>query len=191
MKPRQRTCKIKAPGCEGKFLPLNSLQPCCLNPKCIIENKNQVQAKKHRRELKEFRQRNKSRAQWLKEAQAAFNKWVRVRDASRPCISCNLPANYKENRRGGIWDCGHYRSTGSCPELRFNPLNAHKQCVECNRHRSGNVVEYRINLLKRIGADNLDWLEGPHEPKKYTIEQLKEIKATYTRMAKELEAKAA
>jgi len=52
--------------------------------------------------------------------------------------------------------------------------------------RSGNVVEYRINLVQKIGQDKIDWLEGPHDPKHYTRDELAEIKRTYSRMAREL-----
>jgi len=45
--------------------------------------------------------------------------------------------------------------------------------------KSGNILEYRIRLVKKIGQAAVDWLEGPHEPKRYTIDELKEIKAEY------------
>jgi hypothetical protein len=32
----------------------------------------------------------------------------------------------------------------------------------------------------------VEWLEGPHEPKKYTIEDLKSIKETYRQKLKAL-----
>jgi hypothetical protein len=33
--------------------------------------------------------------------------------------------------------------------------------------------------VKRIGQEKVDWLEGPHAPKRYTIDELKAIKADY------------
>ena len=81
---------------------------------------------------------------------------------------------------------GHYRSVGACPELRFEPLNIHRQCVKCNRNLSGNAVEYRIRLVLRIGAETVAWLEGPHEPRKYTVEEIKTIKAEYRAKTREL-----
>ena len=116
------------------------------------------------------------------EAQAAFNKWIRLRDAHLPCISCG-------RHHQGQYHAGHYRTVGANPELRFEPLNVHKQCAPCNNHKSGNIVEYRINLVSRIGQDAVDWLEGPHEPKRYTVDQLREIKREYTRKAREIERK--
>lgn len=86
----------------------------------------------------------------------------------------------------GQFHAGHFRSVGGNPELRFEPLNVWRQCAPCNNHMSGNVVNYRIELVKRIGADMVEWLEGPHEPKRYTIEDLKAIKAEYRAKVREM-----
>ncbi|MBN49965.1 MAG: ninG protein [Spongiibacteraceae bacterium] len=191
MKPRQRTCKIKAEGCQGKFKPFSTLQACCMNPKCVLENKDRQAEKRHRREKEKFREANKPRKQWEQEAQTAFNRWVRLRDAGKPCISCGNSPNDKDLLTGSRWDAGHYRSVGACPALRFHPLNCHAQCVRCNRDLSGNTVEYRLRLIKRIGEESLAWIEGPHDPNKYTIDELKEIKSMYAGLAREIERKAA
>ena len=124
----------------------------------------------------------KPRAKWLKEAQAAFNGYIRARDAGMPCISCgNLP----EQKYGGTMDAGHYRSTGSCPELRFEPLNCWAQCVKCNRHLSGNSVDYRIGLVKRIGLEKVEWLESNHEAKHYKVDDLRAIREQYKELKRE------
>jgi len=132
-----------------------------------IENdkkKAQIQRKK------KFQDNDKSLRK--KEAQKAFNANVRFRDSSLPCISCN-------RHHTGQYHAGHYKSIGSSPELRFEELNCHKQCAPCNNHLSGNIENYRINLIKKIGLDKVEWLEGPHEPKKYTCADLKEIEQYY------------
>lgn len=144
-------------------------------------------AKRARRELKAYREKSKSRGEWLKEAQAAFNRFIRARDYDKPCISCGVTGTTKEALTGGYWDCGHYRSVGACPELRFEELNAHRQCKRCNSQLSGNVVEYRIRLIVRIGAAKVAWLEEEHPAKKYSIEDLKQIKKHYSKLANELE----
>ncbi|MCF5716029.1 recombination protein NinG, partial [Pseudomonas tremae] len=80
-----------------------------------------------------------------------------------------------------------YRTTAACPELRFEPLNVNLQCNRnCNMGQSGNLLGYRPRLLEKIGAEKLAWLEGPHEPRKYTIEELKALTAKYRAMTKEL-----
>jgi hypothetical protein len=67
-------------------------------------------------------------------------------------------------------------------------LNCHKQCSACNEHLSGNLTEYRKWLLTRIGQESLDWLEGPHAAKHYSIEDLKQITRICKTKLKELRA---
>ena len=172
---RQRKCK----NCGNKYTPTMPLQTAC-SLRCAIEHGKVLASKKEAKETREKRKKIKSRAQWMKEAQSAFNKFIRVRDAHYTCVSCG-------RYHGGQYHAGHYRSTAACPELRFCESNVHKQCRPCNEFLSGNIVNYRAELIKRVGLSVVEWLEGPHEPKKYTIEELIEIKKEYTRKAKELE----
>jgi hypothetical protein len=139
-----------------------------------------------RKDIKVRKEKLKTRADHLREAQAAVNEYVRMRDAHQPCISCDSTPNDNDLMTGSRWDAGHYRSVGACPELRFEPLNIHRQCVKCNRNLSGNAVEYRIRLVQRIGAETVAWLEGLHAPCKYTVEEIKAIKAKYRAITKEL-----
>ncbi|MCP4492501.1 MAG: recombination protein NinG, partial [Gammaproteobacteria bacterium] len=41
-------------------------------------------------------------------------------------------------------------------------------------------------LVKKIGQDRVDWLEGKHEVRKYTCEDLKEVELKYKQKLKEL-----
>lgn len=118
-------------------------------------------------------------SQWLREAQAACNAYVRERDKMLPCVSCG-------RFHSGAYDAGHYRSVGAAPSLRFDEANIHRQCVPCNQHRSGNIVEYRIGLLQRIGQAELDRIEGPLLVVKYTIDDAKRIKAYFVSKLREL-----
>ena len=52
-------------------------------------------------------------------------------------------------------------------------------------------MNYRISLVLRIGQDKVDWLEGPHEPQRYTIDDLKAIRADYKARLKQLKGDAA
>jgi hypothetical protein len=146
---------------------------------------------RERREIKVRKEKLKSRAEHMRDAQQAFNEWVRLRDADLPCISCDSLPNDHDLITGSRWDAGHYRSVGACPELRFEPLNVHRQCVKCNRNLSGNAVEYRIRLVLRIGADQVEWLEGPHEACKHAVDELKAITATYRARSRDLKKEAA
>jgi hypothetical protein len=188
--PRPKKCSVKT--CRASFVPKVSFQSWC-SPDCAVviardkqEKKRKSLASIERREIKVRKEKLKSRADHLREAQAAVNEYVRLRDAHLPCISCDSMPNDNDLMTGSRWDAGHYRSVGACPELRFEPLNIHRQCVKCNRNLSGNAVEYRIRLVQRIGADKVAWLEGPHEPRKYTVEEIKTIKSEYRAKTREL-----
>ncbi|TWC17149.1 NinG protein [Pseudomonas sp. SJZ085] len=184
--PRPKKCRVAE--CRASFVPSRLGQAVC-SPKCAIAdaatNKpNQEKARKslaqvERREIKVRKEKLKSRADHMKDTQIAFNAWVRARDAELPCISCG-------RHHQGKYDAGHYRTTAACPELRFDPLNVHKQCSPCNTQLSGNIVEYRLGLIRRIGQESVDWIEGPHEAKRYTIEDLQAIKALYRQKLKDL-----
>ena len=186
--PKPKTCRNAA--CSIKFVPQRLGQAVC-SPACALATKdvNQQKARKSldqvgRRELKVRKEKLKSRADHMREVQAAFNEWVRLRDVDLPCVSCG-------RHHEGQYHSGHYRTVGGNPELRFEPLNAWKQCAPCNNHKSGDIVNYRIELVKRIGVEKVDWLEGPHEPKRYTVEDLKAIKAAYRAKSRELKRAAA
>jgi len=109
----------------------------------------------------------------LKEkAQRVFNKWIRERDADLPCISCG--------KTDAKWHCGHYIPLGSSGVLRYNENNCNKQCNHCNMYKSGNLTEYRISLVKKIGEREVHTLEDlRHELKKWTREELEEIISKY------------
>ncbi|MGY2685077.1 recombination protein NinG [Pseudomonas tolaasii] len=188
--PKPKKCRVVT--CGTTFTPARLGQAVC-SPACAMIDapRHEPKARKaladiERKNIKVRKEKLKTRADHLREAQAAVNEYVRLRDAHLPCISCDSTPNDNDLMTGSRWDAGHYRSVGACPELRFEPLNIHRQCVKCNRNLSGNAVEYRIRLVVRIGAEKVAWLEGLHPACKYTVEEIKAIKAKYRAMTKEL-----
>lgn len=152
-----------------------------LGMKLLDVRKKEV-AKKDRSDTAKRKEAIKSRSDWLRECQVEFNRAIRLRDqlAGYRCISCDTSnMNVKMN-------AGHFASVGAHPELRFEPLNVHLQCEKCNSYLSGNISAYRPRLIERIGADKVEWLEGRHEPKRYTIDDLKRMKAEFKAWNKEL-----
>lgn len=171
---RQKKCK----GCGQKFMPERQLQSAC-GFHCAVKVVEAKKKKEKRKKYREAKERMKSRQDWLREAQAAVNRYVRLRDAGEPCISCGRDHQ-------GQYHAGHYRSVGACPELRFDERNIHKQCAPCNNHLSGNIVAYRHGLIERIGVETVEWLEGEHQPKHYSIDEIKEIKARFSKLSREI-----
>jgi len=160
-----RKCKV----CKEKFVPMyNTIQPTC-SPACALDLARVKIKKEYKATTLEMKRANKSKGDWLKEAQTMFNRYIRMRDARNPCISC-------KRHHAGQYHAGHYKTVGAHSALRFHEMNCHKQCSACNAHLSGNIIEYRKNLLKEIGEDNLNWIEGPHDIQNLSIDDIKEIK---------------
>ncbi len=183
---REKKCKA----CGERFKPRLSTQVVC-SMTCALEWGRQQATKKSRRDQRLARERIKPRNKVQAEAQAAFNAFIRLRDEKLPCISCGETS--PPERFGGAWDCGHYLTVGAHPELRFEELNAHRQCKGCNAgagrfSRKSRTVQqdYRKRLILRISLAKVEWLEGPHEPKKYSVDELRAIKAEYQQKKREL-----
>lgn len=143
-------------------------------------------AKEDRAETKRRKEAMKPRAKWLKECQALANKYARLRDLIKGhgCISCGASPS---ERFGGAVDGGHFRSTGSAPHLRLDLRNIRLQCVKCNRFLGSNTVEYRKNLVIRIGLPAVEALESDQEPRKFTIEYLIRYKSVFRKKVRRLE----
>lgn len=190
--PKQKVCKV----CKCNFLPSRWLigakvcsQVCALSFARSKRGKaEKVAMVKERRETKEKLLEKKGRGYWIAQAQTAFNAFVRERDrlAGHPCISSGKPLDWT----GNAVDAGHYRSRGSAPHLRFDERNCHAQSKRENRYASGNVVGYRLGLIARIGLEAVEGLEADQESRKWSIDDLKQIKAAYAAKARELKGKA-
>lgn len=111
------------------------------------------------------------------EAQREFNAFIRLRDrlAGYACISSGRPLDWSGN---GV-DAGHYRSVGAAPHLRFNERNCHAQSKKDNQWLAGNAVDYRIGLIARIGLAAVEALEADNRVKKWTRDELIEIRDIY------------
>lgn len=182
----------KCRNCGNRFEPrFNTLEKFCWNPECKtidamekLEKLKQTQKRESNDRLKRLKNELKTRSTLKNELQRIFNQFIRIRDQHEPCISCGckLPEKY---------DAGHFYSVGSYPNLRFNELNVHAQCVECNHHKCGNVHEYRIGLIQRIGLDQMDQLEQiKNHPLRLSKPEIMELVKIYRSKIRELKKNA-
>ncbi|WP_412481346.1 recombination protein NinG [Pseudomonas asiatica] len=182
--------KCKAPGCGKPFKPTMTTQKVCSIACALVVSKDskvqKVAAKaitrQAREDLKARREKLKSRAEYAKEAQAAINRYVRLRDAHLGCISCSKPASWQ-----GQWHCSHFRSVGAAPHLRFNLWNMNKSCSACNNFLSGNIMAYRPALIEKIGQAKVDWLECNSDVARHDIPYLRRVKVVFSKKARRLE----
>jgi hypothetical protein len=109
--------------------------------------------------------------------QTYVNKYCRLRDCfgeeGAPCISCGKWTPYDEG------DGGHFIPTTS-GAIRFDERNINHQCRRCNRFLHGNPRHYYKAMIHKYGQGVVDELESREfEPKKWTIEELDELKKYY------------
>lgn len=185
--------RTRCPHCKGKIEPGQRIHPDCISPwaEAQAAKKEREEAKKARMAAKVDRALTRQRKealktipQLIKEAQREFNAFIRERDrlAGFPCISSGRWLDWGGNNV----DAGHYRSVGSASHLRFDERNVHAQSKHDNQWKAGNVVDYRINLIQRIGLEAVEALEADNTPKKWTREELIAIKEKYRNKTKEL-----
>lgn len=179
--PRSRKCAV----CASPFRPARPLQKVC-GPACgaawarkLAERAKAADAREERKAHRAARERIKTRGEHMREAQAAFNAYVRIRDADKPCISCDRPAAW-----GGQWHASHYRAVGSNPGWRFNLWNISKSCSICNSWKSGNLTEYRHRLIAKIGLERVEILERESPIRKYSVEYLVRLKRIFREKAR-------
>ena len=173
---KTRKCKY----CKSVFSPITTLQKNCFEPNCVAEWLNEVKQKNWKRKKAKLKMDLMTVQDYVKLAQQVFNKYIRLRDAGNVCISCNKKP-LKEN-------AGHFYNANNHWSVRFDERNVHLQCEHCNTYLSGNLINYRGNLLKKIGIEEFDLLSvEATKTRKFTIDELKEIIATYKKKIKEIE----
>lgn len=177
-----RYCKEKKP--EPEMVRVNLSWFCNYDhaAKFGAEKAKAKSERDHNAKTKKLKESIKTYSEWNKEAQAAFNLYIRTRDKCKRCISSGKPLQAESI--GGGFDAGHYRSRGAASHLRFNIFNCHGQSKHDNRYLSGNVVDYRIRLIERIGLERVEKLEADNEPRKFDVIYLKRIKSIFTRKAR-------
>jgi len=191
VKPKK--CRV----CRREFLPARPLQACC-QYSCAITyarlggEKRQSAATKRVR-LAEAAEQKAARLELLRksiplsklksQAQHEFNRYVRERDFADGCISCHMPASY-----AGQWHAGHYRTTAAAAHLRYSEDNCHKQCAQCNDHKSGNIVAYRPRLIAKIGLARVELLEDDNRTVRWERDELIAIRKHYLNLWKTAKA---
>ena len=166
--------------CKDKFEPIRFNHKYCLKDECIKAFVSEVKEKTWKETKTRMKSDLKTTQDWLKEAQTIFNKYIRLRDMGLLCISCNTIPKKK--------NAGHYFSSGGHSNVRFDEDNVHLQCEHCNTFLSGNLLNYKIGIEKRIGAEKLIELQGKaHLEKRWTVDELKEIIKEYKTKVRQLQ----
>ena len=143
----------------------------------VAKREKKETAKAGRLKHREDKERIKSMTEWFDQLGRLVNQYVlHIRDKGKPCCTCGKSAESIK------YDAGHYRSRGSCKELRFELTNIHKQCsMNCNVIGSGMRAEYREFITGTYGADHLEWLDSKHPLLKDVFPHYLDVKAEIAR----------
>lgn len=174
------------------------IENCAKNVKPLAKKGRVIQKKEATAKKREFKKNDLSHQKEL--TQNAFNRlrvmqellWFQSRGIEPYCISCLKPLG------GDQWCCGHFKSRGASPELRYDPKNTFLQHnVRCNKNLSGDIegtkttVGYKKGLVERFGTEKgneiIDYCESHHPAKNYTCDQLEEMRRSIRKEIKELE----
>lgn len=202
--PSHRNCKV----CKTRFKPETVYQWWC-DEKHKEEYIKQLAVKARQKTIQKDEQRRKKETQaerqslkirklalkpdshFKKLAQQAFNEYIRTRDYDQPYISCG--ETNPPDLHGGQWDCGHFKTVGGFPELRFVEANAYRQCKSCNGGSAKYGAKaktvgqyYETNLVRLFGQELVDWLNGPHEMTNYRRDDYIRIREMYKAKTKAL-----
>ena len=168
--------------CKEKFEVKQFNRKFCYKDECnnlYFEFLKTQALKKWSKEKKVKKENLQTVQELMKVAQVVFNKYIRERDKNLNCISCGKPPK-KAN-------AGHYFSSGGHKNVTFDEDNVHLQCEYCNTYLHGNLLNYQINIQKKIGADRLIELQArAHVTRKFTREELHEIIKKYKKKLSEL-----
>ena len=175
---KKKKCKY----CGVLFSPRTSLQKNCYDSDCIKkfyeENKSKISkvtTKRKQADRKELKEKMLTISQLKQRARTPFQKWIRLRDADKPCISCGTTT-------ASMWHAGHNKKAEIYFGVIFDEDNVHKQCAKCNVYLGGNEANYRQGLVARFGEQFvLDLEKRADETRdyKHSREELEEIKNKY------------
>lgn len=170
----------KCKNCKCQFEPVRFNQKYCLDAKCIEVWVSVEREKSWKKKKAKIKKELLTLSDYVKLAQQVFNKYIRERDKGGKCISCNTLLV-------GKFDAGHFYNANNHWSVRFDEDNVNGQCVHCNQHKHGNLLEYRANLIELIGEAKFNALElEAKKTRKYSIDELKEIISLYKSKLKEL-----
>ena len=137
-------------------------------------------------EIRKERKRKEPTLPQLKQRlQQVFNKFIRLRDYGKPCISCG---------RKRLLQAGHFYSVKGYDGLRYDEYHVHGECGGCNGFDDMHLLGYSENLKERIGIEEYEALKQraadyKREGYKFLKSDIIEMIEIYKRKVKILEQK--
>lgn len=179
--PALRRCTECKEYYQPKRYGLKVLKQC--GKDCIKLAAEKIKQKEFDKETRAMRaaMNDKDSSWWSDKAQLKFNQYIMLRDRGKPCVSCGT------TKKDIDYCAGHYVPRGRSSALRFHEKNVHRQCnYNCNSSMSGNLIPYRMAIVKMYGEETAQWLDTHQKMPRYRIEDYKRIYEEYKLKIREL-----
>lgn len=128
-----------------------------------------------------------NRSSELRKADEAFSLYIRTRDSQAyqgrafRCLACGKIKPIEQGDASHLVGRQHMAT-------RFSEDNVWVTCRYCNRFDNGNLIEYRKNLVKKIGETKVIMIEAAkNTTHKMSAFDLHEIALFYKKKVKEFE----
>lgn len=112
-----------------------------------------------------------------------FSLYIRLKDSIRGmarCVTCGSVRHYKEMQNGHFIPRGKFAT-------RWDEMNCHVQCPECNEGLNGNLVQYRRYMNMKYGVQAVQDLQLKSViGEKITTPQIREMITYYRDKVKSL-----
>lgn len=212
----KRVARLKCCGCKERFpreqmtkMPVGNFHSTDCIMLYLKEKNAKAKSKRLAKELAEGKQERKSASKavrdldrrnvkWQhKQTQPVFNrmrvlqelKLFRDKGIEPTCVSC------QKELGGDQWCCGHLKTQGGNPKLRYDERNTFLQHnFSCNMHKSGDIENYRHGIINgprfktMDGVATLVHCDNNTGPYKWEWEQLEEMRKQFRGTIRELEA---
>ena len=130
-----------------------------LRSKNSLRSKSKSEKEKSKFEATEVKVKKpiENKKKHIDELDKVFQFYIRLRDSRMDgrcqCISCGKIVPFDKIQ------AGHYRSRKNF-STRWSELNVHSECFVCNCMEGDHLINYRKNLIKKIGESNVNWLDA-------------------------------
>lgn len=121
-----------------------------------IKSKTPIRPSFNKKSLKQARIKPKSTTSDYKKAiyklDAVFSLYIRLKDAKNGfvrCVTCGAKDHYKSMHNG------HFISRSKIA-VRWDEVNCHPQCPDCNVRLKGNLEVYETYMINRYGKEVVD-----------------------------------
>tara|TARA_R110000751_G_scaffold73709_2_gene149102 strand:+ start:21609 stop:22166 length:558 start_codon:yes stop_codon:yes gene_type:complete len=177
--PRCKNCKELF---EKKYFN----QKFCLSDICTKAFSDWVKEQNWKKEKKKRERDLQTLQELVNLAQIVFNRFIRLRDQKLPCVSCGGKLIPKP-KYSAQYDASHYYNANNHWNIRFNEDNVHASCTRCNKDLHGNLIEYRKELIQRIGEDKVNHLDDISRViRKFTKDEIRELTLKYKDKVKKM-----